>query len=105
MRRESGKPTNLSNNPLRPGDHVGSYILRKAIGEGAFAQVWTAAHHERPGRVVALKMGTAPAFRRLTTPGALLRMLLLSPDSSARRKGADGLSRPVYAVCPIVVRR
>jgi serine/threonine protein kinase len=34
------------------------------IGEGAFAQVWKAAHHERPARVVAVKIATDPAFRK-----------------------------------------
>jgi serine/threonine protein kinase len=54
----------LSNKPLQPGDRVGNYILREVIGEGAFAQVWKAAHHERPGRVVAVKIATDDAFRR-----------------------------------------
>ena len=50
--------------PLQPGDRIGNYILHEVVGEGAFAQVWKASHHERPGRTVALKIAIDDAFRR-----------------------------------------
>jgi serine/threonine protein kinase len=49
---------------MQTGDRVGNYILNELVGRGAFAEVWQAHHHERPGRVVAVKIATAPEFRR-----------------------------------------
>ncbi|MFQ5806231.1 MAG: tetratricopeptide repeat protein [Phycisphaerae bacterium] len=49
---------------LTEGQRVGNYILKDKIGQGAFAEVWRSVHHERPGRLVALKIATAPAFQR-----------------------------------------
>jgi serine/threonine protein kinase len=54
----------LSSNPLQPGDRLGNYILHQTVGKGAFATVWKAIHHERPGRVVARKVATDLGFRK-----------------------------------------
>jgi formylglycine-generating enzyme required for sulfatase activity len=49
---------------MQAGDRVGNYILNELVGRGAFAEVWQAHHHERPASVVAVKIATAPEFRR-----------------------------------------
>jgi serine/threonine protein kinase len=54
----------MSESSLQPGARVGNYILQELIGAGGFAQVWKAAHHERPGRVVAVKIAVEEDFRR-----------------------------------------
>lgn len=54
----------MKDTPLQPGDRLGNYILLEVVGEGGFARVWKASHHERPGRVVALKVAIDDAFRR-----------------------------------------
>ena len=46
--------------PIEPGARVGNYILKEEIGKGAFSHVWKAVHHERPNRVVAVKIATEP---------------------------------------------
>lgn len=46
------------------GARIGNYVLDEAVGAGAFAQVWKAHHHERPGRTVAVKIAVEPEFRR-----------------------------------------
>lgn len=46
------------------GLRVGNYILGELIGNGAFGQVWKATHHERPKRIVAIKVIADPRFRR-----------------------------------------
>lgn len=50
--------------PLKAGQRVGNYILQDKVGEGAFAQVWKAVHHERPDRIVAVKVPSDPAHWR-----------------------------------------
>jgi len=50
--------------PLASGSRLGNYILEAPIGRGAFAEVWKAHHHERPERVVAVKIATEPRFRK-----------------------------------------
>jgi formylglycine-generating enzyme required for sulfatase activity len=54
----------MSESSLQPGARVGNYVLQELIGAGGFAQVWKAAHHERPGRVVAVKIAVEEDFRR-----------------------------------------
>ena len=54
----------MSESQLQPGTHIGNYILQELIGEGGFAQVWKAVHHERPGRVVAVKIAVEETYRR-----------------------------------------
>ncbi len=49
---------------LHAGRQIGNYILRERIGSGAFAEVWQAAHQERPSVVRALKIATHPDYRR-----------------------------------------
>lgn len=49
---------------LSAGVRIGRYILREKIGQGTSAEVWKADHCELPGRVVAVKIATDPAFRR-----------------------------------------
>jgi len=49
---------------LASGSRLGNYILEEPIGRGAFAEVWKAHHHERPQRVVAVKIATEPRFRK-----------------------------------------
>src|SRR5436309_1948975 len=50
---------------LQTGSRIGNYVLKDKIGQGGFAEVWTAVHHERPGRTpVAIKIATDPEFRR-----------------------------------------
>ncbi len=49
---------------IGPGSRVGNYLLEERIGQGAFSEVWKAAHHERPNRVVAVKIATEPGFRK-----------------------------------------
>jgi serine/threonine protein kinase len=49
---------------VEPGSRVGNYLLVERIGQGAFSEVWKAAHHERPNRVVAVKIATEPGFRK-----------------------------------------
>ena len=44
--------------PIEPGSRIGNYILKKEIGEGAFSHVWKTVDHERPNRVVAVKIAT-----------------------------------------------
>lgn len=53
-----------ASNHLAAGTRVGNYVLQERIGQGAFAQVWKAVHHERPGRVVAVKIPTEPNYRK-----------------------------------------
>lgn len=48
---------------LRPGQQIGNYVLQEQIGAGAFAVVWKAVHHERPGVVRAIKIAIDPAYR------------------------------------------
>ena len=54
----------MSESSLQPGARVGNYLLQELIGAGGFAQVWKAVHHERPGRVVAVKIAVEEDFRR-----------------------------------------
>ena len=49
---------------ITPGARIGNYVLIEKIGEGAFAQVWKAKHHERTERFFAVKIPTDPAFRK-----------------------------------------
>jgi tetratricopeptide (TPR) repeat protein len=49
---------------LRPGKRLGNYVLQEKIGQGAFAEVWKATHHERPGRLAAIKIATNADFQR-----------------------------------------
>lgn len=57
---------------LERGQRLGNYILQEEVGRGAFAQVWKAVHHERPGKVFAIKVPIDPAYRRqLCREGAL----------------------------------
>lgn len=49
---------------LESGQRIGNYVLQEKIGAGAFAEVWKSVHHERPGRVVALKVAVDPAYRK-----------------------------------------
>jgi serine/threonine protein kinase len=49
---------------LRPGQRVGNYTLHALVGRGAFAEVWRAAHLERPGRIVAIKIATDGQYAR-----------------------------------------
>ena len=46
------------------GQRVGNYILIEKAGQGGFAEVWKAEHHERRGRVVAVKIATDPDYAR-----------------------------------------
>ncbi len=50
----------MAETPIEPGSRVGNYILQEEIGKGAFSHVWKAVHHERPNRVVAVKIATEP---------------------------------------------
>ncbi len=50
----------MAETPIEPGSRIGNYILKEEIGKGAFSHVWKAAHHERPNRVVAVKIATEP---------------------------------------------
>jgi len=50
MQGESGKPTNLSDKPLQPGDRVRTYILREVIAEGTFSPVLEARSRRTSGR-------------------------------------------------------
>jgi eukaryotic-like serine/threonine-protein kinase len=57
---------------LTSGQRLGNYILQAPIGAGMFGQVWKAIHHERPNRVVAIKVALEPGSRRqLTREGRL----------------------------------
>jgi len=49
---------------IEPNRRIGNYVLDEPIGRGAFAEVWKGHHHERPGRVVAVKIATHAEFRR-----------------------------------------
>lgn len=52
--------------PLRPGAHLGRWVLERPLGEGATASVWSA-HHEQLGASVAIKIfhRTDLSFRRV----------------------------------------
>jgi len=54
----------MAETPIETGSRIGNYILKEEIGEGAFGRVWKAVHHERPSRVVAVKIATEPGFRK-----------------------------------------
>jgi len=58
---------------LRPGQRVGNYVLQEKISQGAFAEVWKATHHERPGRLAAIKAATNPDFQRQRPAQSRLR--------------------------------
>src|SRR5262249_26061838 len=50
---------------MQAGSRIGNYVLKDKIGQGGFAEVWTAVHHERPNRpIVAIKVATTPEFRQ-----------------------------------------
>ena len=49
---------------LESGSRIGNYILEGPIGHGTFAEVWKAHHHERPQRIVAVKIADEPKFRK-----------------------------------------
>ncbi|MHC4600751.1 MAG: serine/threonine protein kinase, partial [Planctomycetota bacterium] len=87
----------------RKNDRVGNYILDEPIGEGAFAQIWKAHHHERPGKVVAIKVAKSSEFRRqLSREGGLpdIQHPNVVPIIDADTRSAD---RP-YVVMPFYSR-
>lgn len=47
---------------MRPGDHVGEYVLRERMGEGGFGEVWMAENADLPGRAVAIKIAKDPSY-------------------------------------------
>ncbi len=57
-------PEIVHDSPLREDSRIGNYILKERVGTGASGEVWKAVHHERPGRIVAVKIAVDPTFRR-----------------------------------------
>lgn len=47
---------------MRPGDHVGEYVLIERMGEGGFGEVWRAENADLPGRAVAIKIAKDPSY-------------------------------------------
>jgi serine/threonine protein kinase len=57
---------------LEPAQRIGNYVLQRRLGQGGFSQVWQATHHERPGRIYAVKVALEPALRlQLQSEGRL----------------------------------
>jgi len=84
--------------PFEPGQRIGNYILVEKIGQGAFAEVWKASHHERPGSVVAIKIATSPEFRRQLSRES--RLPDIGHPNVVRILDADTGADPPYIVMP-----
>jgi serine/threonine protein kinase len=81
----------MSESSLQPGARVGNYILQELIGAGGFAQVWKAVHHERPRRVVAVKIAVEEDFRRaLSREGSMGGSISRWPHQCAKEARRAG---------------
>lgn len=90
----------MQESKLQPGQRVGNYILQSKIGEGAFSEVWKAAHHERPNRMVAIKTATDASFRRYLTKET--RLAEIKHDAVVQILDSDTRFADVpYVVMPI----
>ncbi|MEK7866002.1 MAG: serine/threonine-protein kinase [Planctomycetota bacterium] len=47
---------------MRPGEHIGEYVLMERMGEGGFGEVWRAENADLPGRAVAIKIAKDPSY-------------------------------------------
>jgi len=83
---------------LRPGQRVGNYMLHEPVGRGAFAEVWRATHHERPRRIVAIKIATNPQYARQLRREA--RRPELNHPHIVPILDCDTLDDPPYFVMP-----
>jgi len=83
---------------IRAGQRVGNYTLHELVGRGACGQVWRATHHERPERVVAIKIATDPQYARQLRRDA--RRPELSHPHIVRVIDSDTLGDPPYLVMP-----
>ena len=83
---------------LQPGQRVGNYMLHEPVGRGAFAEVWRATHHERPRRIVAIKIATNPQYARQLRREA--RRPELNHPHIVPILDCDTLDDPPYVVMP-----
>ena len=73
-------------------------MLHEPVGRGAFAEVWRATHHERPRRIVAIKIATDPQYARQLRREA--RRPELNHPHIVPILDCDTLDDPPYVVMP-----
>jgi formylglycine-generating enzyme required for sulfatase activity len=86
--------------PCCEGQRVGEYILEEPIGKGAFGEVWKAHHHERPGKMAAVKIPTDPDYVRELRREATLPEL--DHPNIVQLIGSDSFADPPYVVMELV---
>ncbi len=76
-------------------ERIGEYILQDRLGQGTFGEVWRAAHHQWPERVVAIKLPSdVEHCRRLREQGDAIRRLV--HPNIVRALGCDPFAKTPY---------